>query len=42
MSAITFTDIFMVIGITLFGGGTSFIGAIIAMYIHFSTSSLYF
>jgi hypothetical protein len=30
MSAISFTDIFMVIGITLFAGGTSFIGAIIA------------
>ncbi len=42
MSAITITDIFMVIGITLFAGGTSFIGAIIAKYIHFSTSILLF
>jgi ZIP family zinc transporter len=42
MSAITFTDIFTVIGITLFAGGTSFIGAIIAKYIHFSTSVLLF
>ncbi|MGB7697252.1 MAG: ZIP family metal transporter [Nitrososphaeraceae archaeon] len=42
MSAITVTDIFMVIGITLFAGGTSFIGAIIAKYIHFSTSVLLF
>ena len=42
MSAITFIDIFTVIGITLFAGGTSFIGAIIAKYIHFSTSVLLF
>src|SRR6188768_2062945 len=42
MSAIMVTDIFMVIGITLFAGGTSFIGAIIAKYIHFSTSVLLF
>jgi L-alanine-DL-glutamate epimerase-like enolase superfamily enzyme len=42
MSAITITDIFMVIGITLFAGGTSFIGAIIGKYIHFSTSVLLF
>ena len=36
--AISFTDIFMVIGITLFAGGTSFIGALIAKYVNFSTS----
>ena len=36
------SDIFMVIGITLFAGGASFIGAIIAKYVHFSTSVLLF
>ena len=36
------SDIFMVIGITLFAGGTSFIGAIIGKYVHFSTSALLF
>ena len=36
------SDIFMVIGITLFAGGASFIGAIIAKYVHFSTSFLLF
>jgi zinc transporter, ZIP family len=42
MPAISFTDIFMVIGITLFAGGTSFIGAIIGKYVHFSTSVILF
>jgi ZIP family zinc transporter len=41
-AAISFTDSFMVIGITLFAGGTSFIGAIIGKYVHFSTSVLLF
>src|SRR5574342_1344366 len=41
-TAISFTDIFMVIGITLFAGGTSLIGAIIGKYVHFSTSVLFF
>jgi ZIP family zinc transporter len=36
------SDIFMVIGITLFAGGASFIGAIIAKYVYFSTSVLLF
>ena len=36
--AISFIDIFTVIGITLFAGGTSFIGALIAKYVNFSTS----
>jgi len=40
--AISFTDIFMVIGITLFAGGTSFIGALIAKYVNFSTSIILF
>ena len=42
MSAISFSDIFMVIGITLFAGGTSFIGALIGKYVHFSKSVLLF
>ena len=42
MSDITFIDVFTVIGITSFAGGTSFIGAVIAKYIHFSTSVLLF
>ncbi len=42
MPAISFTDIFMVIGITLIAGGTSFIGAIIGKYVHFSTSVILF
>lgn len=39
---ISFTDIFMVIGITLFAGGTSFVGALIAKYVNFSTSVILF
>ena len=39
---ISFIDIFMVIVITLFAGGTSFLGALIAKYVHFSTSALLF
>ena len=39
---ISFTDIFIVIGITLFAGGTSFIGALIGKYVHFSKSILLF
>src|SRR5687767_5166064 len=39
---ISFTDIFIVIGITLFAGGTSFIGALIGKYVHFSKSVLLF
>ena len=42
MPAISFIDIFMVIGITLFAGGASFIGAIIAKYVHFTKSVLLF
>jgi zinc transporter, ZIP family len=38
----SFNDIFMVIGITLFAGGTSFIGALIGKYVHFSKSVLLF
>jgi zinc transporter, ZIP family len=41
-AAISFTDIFMVIGITLFAGGTSFIGAIIGKDVNFSKSILLF
>jgi ZIP family zinc transporter len=41
-TAISFTDIFMVIGITLFAGGTSFVGALIAKYVNFSTSVFLF
>ena len=41
-AAISFTDIFTVICITLFAGGTSFIGAIIAKYVNFSTSVILF
>jgi zinc transporter, ZIP family len=40
--AISFTDIFMVIGITLFAGGTSFISALIAKYVNISTSVILF
>jgi len=40
--AISFTDILTVIGITLFAGGTSFIGALIAKYVNFSTSIVLF
>ena len=40
--AISFIDIFTVIGITLFAGGTSFIGALIAKYVNFSTSVILF
>ena len=40
--AISFTDILTVISITLFAGGTSFIGAIIAKYVNFSTSVILF
>jgi hypothetical protein len=36
--SISFTDILMVIVITVFAGGTSFIGALIAKYVNFSTS----
>ena len=39
---ISFNDIFIVIGITLFAGGTSFIGALIGKYLHFSKSVLLF
>ncbi len=39
---ISFTDIFMVIVITLFAGGTSFLGALIAKYVHFSKPVLLF
>jgi zinc transporter, ZIP family len=39
---ISFNDIFIVIGITLFAGGTSFIGALIGKYVHFSKSVLLF
>ena len=39
---ISFNDVFMVMGITLFAGGTSFIGALIAKYVNFSTSVLLF
>jgi zinc transporter, ZIP family len=42
MPVISFTDIFVVIGTTLFAGGTSFLGAIIAKYVNFSTSVLLF
>ena len=38
----SFNDIFIVIGITLFAGGTSFIGALIGKYVHFSKSVLLF
>jgi ZIP family zinc transporter len=41
-AAISFTDFFTVICITLFAGGTSFIGAIIAKYVNFSTSVILF
>lgn len=41
-AAISFTDIFTVICITLFAGGTLFIGAIIAKYVNFSTSVILF
>ena len=41
-AVISLNDIFIVIGITLFAGGTSFIGAIIAKYVHFSASVLLF
>lgn len=40
--AISFTDIFTVICIALFAGGTSFIGALIAKYVNFSTSVILF
>jgi zinc transporter, ZIP family len=40
--AISFTDILIVMGITLFAGGTSFIGALIGKYVHFSTSVILF
>ena len=40
--AISLTDIFTVICITLFAGGTSFIGALIAKYVNFSTSVILF
>ena len=40
--AISFTDILTVIGITLFAGGTSFIGALNAKYVNFSTSIVLF
>ena len=40
--AISFTDILTVIGITLFAGGTSFIGALIAKYVNFSPSVILF
>ena len=40
--AISFTDILIVMGITLFAGGTSFIGALIAKYVNFSTSVILF
>ena len=40
--AISFTDILMVMGITLFAGGTSFIAALIAKYVNFSTSVILF
>ena len=39
---ISFIDIFMVIVITLFAGGTSFLGALIAKYVHFSKPVLLF
>ena len=39
---ISFIDIFTVIGITLFAGGTSFIGARIAKYVNFSNQLFYF
>jgi zinc transporter, ZIP family len=39
---ISFTDIFMVIGVTLFAGGTSFLGALIGKYVHFSKPILLF
>jgi ZIP family zinc transporter len=39
---ISFNDILMVIGITLFAGGTSFIGALIGKYVHFSKPVLLF
>jgi ZIP family zinc transporter len=39
---ISLNDILMVIGITLFAGGTSFIGALIGKYVHFSKSILLF
>jgi hypothetical protein len=39
---ILLTDIFMVIGITLFAGGTSFIGGLIGKYVHFSKPILLF
>jgi ZIP family zinc transporter len=39
---ISLNDILMVIGITLFAGGTSFIGALIGKYVHFSKSVLLF
>ena len=42
VAVISFTDIFMVIGITLFAGGTSFLGALIAKYVNFSTSVILF
>jgi zinc transporter, ZIP family len=41
-AVISFTDIFMVIGITLFAGGTSFLGALIAKYVHFSKPVILF
>jgi zinc transporter, ZIP family len=40
--AISFTDVLTVIGITLFAGGTSFIGALIERYVNFSTSIVLF
>ena len=40
--AISLTDIFTVLGITLFAGGTSFVGALIAKYVNFSTSVILF
>jgi zinc transporter, ZIP family len=40
--AISFTDILTVIGITLFAGGSSFIGALIAKYVNFSPSVILF
>jgi ZIP family zinc transporter len=39
---ISLNDILMVIGITLFAGGTSFIGALIGKYVHFSKPVLLF
>jgi zinc transporter, ZIP family len=39
---ISFNDVFIVIVITLFAGGSSFIGALIGKYIHFSKSVVLF